>query len=88
MNPFSAAMRPNPMQNMMRVMQQVQQIKQNPNQLGAFLKSRGVIDDAQAQEISKMGGNYAQIGQYLIGNGTMPQPSQDMVNQAQQAMQT
>lgn len=83
MNPFFNPMMRNPM---MQVMQQYQQIKQNPNQLGSFLKQRGIINDQQMKEISQMGGNYEQVGQYLMNNGTMPQPSQDVINQAQQAL--
>ncbi len=69
MNPFFSMMQRNPMIN---VLQQVQQIRQNPNQLASLLQQRGLINPQQAQEIKKMGSNYGQIGQYLMNNGTMP----------------
>ena len=65
-------------------MQQVQQIKQNPNQLAAILQQRGIINQQQAQEIQKMGSNYSQVGQYLMNSGTMPNNiPQNTLNQAQ-----
>lgn len=72
MNPFFNAMRTNPMQNAMNILNQVRQIKQNPQQLVGLLQQRGMIDDNQAKEIQKMGNNYEQIGHYLIDNGKMP----------------
>lgn len=81
MNPFFSMMQRNPIMN---VMQQVQQIKQNPNQLAAILQQRGMINQQQAQEIQKMGSNYGQIGQYLMNSGTMPTNiPQNTINQAQ-----
>lgn len=68
MNPFFNLMN-NPMMNIIR---QVQQIKQNPDQLATLLQQRGMINEQQAHEIQKMGGNYEQIGHYLIENGSMP----------------
>ena len=65
-------MMPPPMRNMMNVMRQVQQIKQNPNQLATLLKQRGMIDEQQAAEIQKMGSNYEQIRHYLMDAGRMP----------------
>lgn len=67
MNPFF--MINNPMMNIVR---QVQEIKQNPNQLANVLKQRGLISEDQFAEVSKMGSNYEQIGQYLMRNGRMP----------------
>ena len=49
MNPFFNMMN-NPIINVMR---QVQQIKQNPNQLAGFLRQRGMINEQQAKEIQK-----------------------------------
>lgn len=92
MNPFFNSMRgimPPPMQNMMNIMQQVQQIKQNPNQLAQLLKQRGMIDDTQFSDISKMGNDYQQIGQYLMKQGRMPrniQPYENQVEQVQNMM--
>lgn len=74
---------------MMQLIRQVQAIKQNPNQLGVILKQRGMIDDNQLHDIEKMGGNYEQIGHYLMNNGRMPtnvQPYQGQVNQIQNMM--
>ena len=85
MNPFFNMMN-NPMMN---IIKQVQQIKQNPNQLATLLQQRGMINDQQAKEIQKMGGNYEQIGQYLINNGRMPtnvQQYQNQVNQIENMM--
>lgn len=82
MNPFFTMMN-NPM---IKIMQQVQQIKQNPNQLAQLLRQRGMIDDNQFAEVSKMGSNYQQIGQYLMQNGKMPtnvKQYESQVNQVQ-----
>lgn len=83
MNPFRPVMN-NPM---VQIMQQVQQIKQNPSQLSSLLRSRGIVNDQQAKEIAQMGGNFAQVGQYLMNNGTMSQPPQEVVQQAQSVAQ-
>lgn len=68
----------------MNVMRQVQQIKQNPNQLAGFLQQRGMINEQQAKEIQKMGSNYEQIGHYLMDNGRMPTNVQQYNGQVQQ----
>lgn len=80
MNPFFNMMN-NPIMNVMR---QVQQIKQNPNQLAGFLQQRGMINEQQAKEIQKMGSNYEQIGHYLMDNGRMPTNVQQYNGQVQQ----
>lgn len=77
MNPFFNFMN-NPMMNVLR---QVQQIKQNPNQLAGFLQQRGMITPQQAQDIQKMGNNYEQIGHYLMDAGRMPTNVQQYENQ-------
>ena len=85
MNPFFNFLN-NPMMNIMR---QVQQIKQNPNQLASLLKQRGMIDERQATEIQKMGNNYEQIGHYLMDVGRMPtnvQQYENQVNEVQNMM--
>lgn len=85
MNPFFNMMN-SPMMNLMR---QVQQIKRNPDQLATLLQQRGMINEQQAQEIQKMGGNYEQIGHYLMKNGRMPsnvQPYQNQVEEVQNMM--
>lgn len=68
MNPFFNMMN-NPM---MQIINQVQQIRQNPNQLANLLQQRGMITPQQAQDIQSMGGNYEQIGQYLMKQGRLP----------------
>lgn len=80
MNPFFNLMN-NPMINLLN---QVRQIKQNPNQLASLLRQRGMINDAQAQEIQKMGGNYEQIGHYLMNQGRMPTDVSKYQNQVNQ----
>lgn len=82
MNPFLSFMQQrNPMMN---VLQQVQQIRQNPSQLANVLQQRGVVTSQQAQEIQKMGNHYGQIGQYLMNQGTMPTNiPQNAIDQAQ-----
>lgn len=81
MNPFFSMMQRNPMVNML---QQIQQIRQNPNQLASLLQQRGLINPQQAQEIQKMGSHYGQIGQYLMNSGTMPTNiPQNAIEQAQ-----
>lgn len=82
MNPFLSFMQQrNPMIN---VLQQVQQIRQNPSQLASVLQQRGVVTSQQAQEIQKMGNHYGQIGQYLMNQGTMPTNiPQNAIDQAQ-----
>ena len=76
---------------MFQIIQQVQQIRQNPNQLATLLQQRGMINAQQAQDIQKMGGNYEQIGQYLMNNGRIPnniQPYQNKVNEVQNMINT
>lgn len=81
MNPFFNMMQRNPMMNMF---QQIQQIRQNPNQLASLLQQRGLVTPQQAQEIQKMGNHYGQIGQYLMNQGTMPTNiPQNAIDQAQ-----
>ena len=83
MNPFFNLMRPNPM---MQVIQQYRQIKQNPQQLANLLRQRGMITENQFADVSKMGSNYQQIGQYLMQNGKMPtniQSYEDQISQVQ-----
>ena len=79
MNPFFMFNNP-----MMQFISQVRQIKQNPNQLANLLQQRGMISPQQAQEIQKMGGNYEQIGHYLMNQGRMPQNVEQYQNQIDQ----
>lgn len=85
MNPFFNMMN-NPM---MQIINQVQQIKQNPNQLANLLQQKGMITPQQAQDIQSMGGNYEQIGQYLMKQGRLPgniSQYQSQVEQVQNMM--
>ena len=87
MNPFFNMMN-NPMMNLL---QQVRQIKQNPSQLAGILQPRGMINAQQARDIQQMGGNFEQVGQYLMQNGKMPtnvQQYQGQVNQVQDMLNT
>ena len=79
MNPFYMFNNP-----MMQFISQVRQIKQNPNQLANILQQRGMISPQQAQDIQKMGGNYEQIGHYLMNQGRMPQNVEQYQNQVDQ----
>lgn len=93
MNPFFSGMNPgmNPMNGAMQLIQRIMQIKQDPTQLSNLLMQRGMINQQQAQDIARMGGNYEQIGQYLISNGKIPsnvQPYQGQVNEVQNLMQS
>ena len=74
---------------MMNILQQVREIKQNPNQLASLLQQKGMINNQQAKDIQQMGGNFEQVGQYLMQNGKMPtnvQQYQGQVNQVQNMM--
>ena len=79
MNPFFMMNNP-----MFQIIQQVQQIKRNPNQLANVLQQRGMISPQQAQDIQKMGGNYEQIGHYLMNQGRMPNNVQQYQGQVEQ----
>lgn len=73
-----------PFNPMFQFIQQVQMIRQNPSQLANLLQQRGMINPQQAQDIQKMGGNYEQIGQYLMRQGRMPNNVQQYQNQVEQ----
>lgn len=75
---------PPSMQNMMALVQQTRQIKENPSMLSDLLKQRGIISEQQAMDIRNMGSNYEQIGQYLIQNGKLPGNVQQFENQVNQ----
>ena len=77
MNPLMS----NPMGNIMQIANQISRIKQNPNGLADFLKERGCVSDEQYTTIQSMGGNYGQVGQYLMQTGAL---SQQQVMQAAQ----
>lgn len=69
------------MSRMMDVINQVQQLRQNPQGIPEYLKNSGHISDAQYNAIKGMN-NPQQIGQYLMGN--VPQ---NMYGQVQQSVQ-
>lgn len=73
-----------PFNPMFQFIQQVQMIRQNPGQLANVLQQRGMINQQQAQDIQKMGGNYQQIGQYLMNQGRMPNNVQQYQGQVEQ----
>lgn len=81
MNQFFNVLNNNPILNIMRY---TQQIKQNPSKLAELLQQRGMIDEQQAGDIQKMGSDYAQVGEYLIQNGKMPNNVQQYENQVSQ----
>lgn len=84
MNPFFMINNP-----ILNVLNQVQQIKRNPNQLAMLLRQKGMINEQQVQDIQKMGDNYEQIGQYLMRQGRMPtnvQQYEGQVNEVQSMM--
>ena len=77
--------------DVLNVVNQVKQIRQNPSAIGQFLYDNGRIDQNQAKEIDKMGGNFEEIGQYLMKQGYIPpqdklQSSQPYFNQIQQQL--
>ena len=78
------SMMPSPMQRMMDIIQQYQQIKQHPEMLGPFLQQHGMINGQQLKDIQEMGNNYEQVGQYLMQNGKMPTNVQQYENQVNQ----
>ena len=79
MNPFFMFNNP-----MFQIIQQVQQIKRNPAQLANVLQQKGMINTQQAQDIQKMGGNYQQIGQYLMNQGRIPSNVQQYQGQVEE----
>lgn len=77
--------------DVLNVVNQVRQIKQNPSHIGKYLYDNGRIDQRQMEEIEKMGGNVEQIGQYLMNQGFIPpqdklQSSQPYFSQIQRRL--
>ena len=64
--------------NLMKVVNEVKQLRSNPQGIADFLKKQGCVSDEQYKAIQGMNGNPQQIGQYLMQNGVITQ---------QQAMQ-
>lgn len=61
----------NPMMNAMNMMQQVQQLRQNPTGIFDILKNSGRLNNDQLQAISSMK-SPNEIGQYIMNN-SVPQ---------------
>lgn len=64
-----------PFQNMQNIMQNIQAIRQNPNQMGSFLYNQKIITKQQLDEIQRMGidGNPEAIGNYMMQHGFFSQ---------------
>lgn len=60
-----------PMGQLMQIVNTVQQLKQNPSQLGQFLYDRNMISSNQLNDINQMNGNTSQIGNYLMNNNIL-----------------
>ena len=71
----------NPMQRIGQVVNDVRMLQQNPNQMAKYLSDHGMINKEQMNNIQNM--SPAQVGQYLMQNGVMPQQN---VMQAYQTM--
>ena len=71
------------MAQMFQTINTIQQLRQNPSNLGQFLYDH--------KKINQMGGNPKQIGMYLINQNVMPQQQvsqlYQQVPQVQQALQ-
>ena len=64
-----------PFQNMQNMLNQIQSLRQNPNQISKFLLNQGKITKQQFDEMERLGisGNPQAIGNYLMQNGTLNQ---------------
>lgn len=64
-----------PFQNMQQIIQNIQAIRQNPNQLGSFLYDKKIISKQQLDEMNQLGisGNPEAIGNYLMNRGAFTQ---------------
>ena len=62
--------------NIMQFIQQVQQFRQNPEQLKQMLYQNGKISQEQFEAIQGMN-SFQEIGQYLIDNNVIPQNLQN-----------
>lgn len=80
-----------PMAQMFQTINTIQQLKQNPSNLGQFLYDHKKINQEQLNAINQMGGNPEQIGMYLVNQNVMPQQEVNKLYQAvpgvQQALQ-
>ena len=79
------------MTQMLQTINTIQQLRQNPSNLGQFLYDHKKINQEQLEQINQMGGNPQQIGMYLVNQNVMPQQEvgqlYQQVPQIQQALQ-
>lgn len=81
-----------PMGQMFQTINAIQQLRQNPGNLGQFLYDHKKITQEQLNEINQLGGSPEQVGMYLVNHNVMPQQEatqiyQQSVPQVQQALQ-
>lgn len=81
MNPLFGMMGGSNVGNMMQMINQIRQARQNPNILADILMQNGKINQNQYDQIKQFNGDPQMIGQYLMQSGVMPQ------QQVQQAYQ-
>lgn len=81
MNPLFGMMGGSNVGNMMQMISQIRQARQNPNMLADLLVQNGKINQSQYEQIRQFNGDPQKIGEYLMQNGVMPQ------QQVQQAYQ-
>ena len=90
MNPFFGRGGMSPFQNMQSMMQQINMIRQNPDQLTQLLFSKNKLTKQQLDEIQQMGisGNPQAIGEYLMNHGVINQQQvQEAYNNSVQPIQ-
>ena len=79
------------MAQMLQTINTIQQLRQNPSNLGQFLYDHKKINQEQLEQINQMGGSPEQIGMYLVNQNVMqPQEANQLyqsVPQVQQALQ-
>lgn len=66
--------------NIMNIMQQFNQMQQNPSQIGQLLYNTGRINQQQLQDIQKMK-SPREIGEYLLGQNQQFKQMYDQANQ-------
>ena len=85
-NPFRSI---SPMQRVMQLAQQAQQVQADPSQIGKILLESGRINNDTYNAIKEMK-SPSQIGNYLLNNGILGQQQMNqlsqMIPQAQQFM--
>lgn len=64
-----------PFQNMQQIMQNINSLRQNPNNMGQFLYEHNIITKQQLDELQQqgIGGNPEAIGNYLMNRGAFTQ---------------